>query len=45
MKILFKNSKEKLVKCATEVARLLRVSVQSCIQNQLSQKVQLHSGD
>ena len=28
-----KNSKEKLVKCATEVARLHRVSIQSCTQN------------
>ena len=29
VKILLKNSKEKLVKCATEVARLHRVSIQS----------------
>ena len=28
-----KNSKEKLVKCATEVARLHKVSIQSCTQN------------
>ena len=30
MKISLKNSKEKLVKCATEVAHLHRVSIQSC---------------
>ena len=28
MKVLCKNSKEKLVKCATEVGRLHRVSIQ-----------------
>ena len=32
MKSFKKNSKEKLVKCATEVARLHRVSKQSCTQ-------------
>ena len=40
MKIALKISKEKLVKCAAEVARLYRVSIQSCTQNQLSPKVQ-----
>ena len=35
-----KNSKEKLVKFATEVARFHMVSVQSCTQNRLSPKVQ-----
>ena len=34
-----KNSKEKLVKCATEVARLHKVSIQSCTQNRPSPKV------
>ena len=33
MKISQRNSKEKLVKCATEVARLHKVSIQSCTQN------------
>ena len=33
MKISQKNSKEKLVKCAAEVARLHKVSIQSCTQN------------
>ena len=32
VKISQKNSKEKLVKCATEVARLHKVSIQSCTQ-------------
>ena len=40
VKIALKNSKEKLVKCATEVARLYRVSIQSCTQNQPSPIVQ-----
>ena len=40
-----KISKEKLVKCATEFARLQRVSIQSCTQNQPSPKVQSRSGD
>ena len=35
-----KNSKGKLVKCATEVARFHRVSIQSCTQNRPSPKVQ-----
>ena len=33
VKISWKNSKEKLVKYATEVAHLHRVSIQSCTQN------------
>ena len=40
-----KNSKEKLVKCDTEVARLHRVSIQSCTQNRPSPKVQSLSRD
>ena len=40
-----KNSKEKLVKCATEVARLHKVSIQSCTQNRPSPKVQSLSRD
>ena len=40
VKISLKNSKEKLVKCATEVARLHRVSIQSCTQKRPSPKVQ-----
>ena len=40
-----KTSKEKLVKCATEVARLHKVSIQSCTQNRPSPKVQSRSGD
>ena len=45
MKISLKNSKDKLVKCATEVARLHRVSsgIHSCTQNRPSPKVQLRS--
>ena len=46
MKIALKNSKAKkakLVKCATEVARLHKVSIQSCTQNRPSPKVQLRS--
>ena len=45
VKISQKTSKEKLVKCATEVARLHKVSIQSCTQNQPSPKVQSRSGD
>ena len=47
MKIALKNSKEKLVKYATEVSRLHKVSIQSCklTQNRASPKVQSHSGD
>ena len=45
VKILEKNPKEKLVKCATEVARLHRVSIQSCTQNRPSPKVQSLSRD
>ena len=40
-----KNSKEKLVKCATEVALLRKVSIQSCTQNRPSPKVQSLSRD
>ena len=40
-----KKSKEKLVKCATEVARLHKVSIQSCTHNRPSPKVQSRSGD
>ena len=40
-----KNSKEKLVKRATEVARLHKVSIQSCTQKRPSPKVQSRSGD
>ena len=40
-----KNSKQKLVKCATEVARLCKVSIQSCTQNRPSLKIQSRSGD
>ena len=40
VKISLKNSKEKLVKCATEVARLHKVSIQSCTQKRPSAKVQ-----
>ena len=39
-----KNSKEKLVKCATEVGRLHRVSIQSCTQNRPSPKVHRSRG-
>ena len=45
VKISKNNSKEKLVKCATEVARLHMVSIQSCTQNQPSPKVQSRSQD
>ena len=45
VKISLKNSKEKLVKCATEVARLHRASTQSCTQKRPSPKVQWRSGD
>ena len=45
VKISLKNSKGKLVKCATEVARLHKVSIQSCTQNRPSPKVQSCSGD
>ena len=45
VKIAYKNSKEKLVKCAAEVARLYRVSTQSCTQNQPSPKFQSRSRD
>ena len=34
-----------MVKCATEVARLPKVSIESCIQNRPSPKVQSRSGD
>ena len=34
VKISWKNSKEKLVKCATKVGRLHKVSIQSCTQTQ-----------
>ena len=44
-KFYIKNSKEKLVKCATEVGRLHRVSIQSCTQNRPSPKVQSLSRD
>ena len=37
MKVVVKISKEKLVKCATEVARLHKVSIQSCTQNRPSE--------
>ena len=40
-----KNSKEMLVKCATEVAHLHRVSIQSCTQKRPSPKVKWRSGD
>ena len=40
VKISWKNSNEKLVKCATEVGRLHKVSIQSCTQNRPSPKVQ-----
>ena len=33
------------MKCATEVARLCRVSIQSCTQNRLSPKVQSRSAE
>ena len=36
MKNSKKNSEEKLVKCATEVARLHKVSIQSCTQKRPS---------
>ena len=42
---LHKNSKEKLVKCATEVHHLYRISIQSCTQNWPSPKVQSLSRD
>ena len=45
VKISWKNSKEKLVKCATEVARLHKVSIQSCTRNRPSPKVQSLSRD
>ena len=45
VKISLNNSKEKLVKCATEVARLHKVSIQSCTQKRLSPKVQSLSRD
>ena len=45
VEISLKNSKEKLVKWATEVARLHRVSIQSCTQNRPSLKIQSRSGD
>ena len=45
MKILQTNAKEKLVKCATEVARVHRVSIQSCTQDRPSPKVQSLSRD
>ena len=45
VKILWKNSKEKLVKYATEVGRLHRVSIQSCTQKRPSPKVQSLSRD
>ena len=45
VKISLKNLKEKLVKCATEVARLHKVSIQSCTQNRPSPKVQSLSRD
>ena len=40
MKSTEKNTKDKLVKCATEVVRLHKVSIQSCTQNRPSPKVQ-----
>ena len=40
VKISQKNSKKKLVKCATEVARLRKVAIQSCTQNRPSPNVQ-----
>ena len=43
-KIHKKDSKEKLVKCATKVARLHKVSIQSCTKRP-SPKVQSRSGD
>ena len=43
--ILWNNSKEKLVKWATEFARLRRVSIQSCTQNRPYPKVQSLSRD
>ena len=43
--VFHKKSKERLVKVATEVARLCRVSIQSCTQNRPSPKVQLCSRD
>ena len=45
VKILQKNSKEKLVKCAIKVARLQKVSIQSCTQKRPSPKVQSLSRD
>ena len=45
VKICLKNSKEKLVKCATEGSRLHMVSIQSCTQNRPSPKVQSLSRD
>ena len=45
VKISWTNSKEKLVKCATEFARLHKVSIQSCTQNRPSPKVQSLLGD
>ena len=45
MKISLKNSKKKLVKCATEVAHLRRVSIQNCTQKRPSPKVQWRLGD
>ena len=45
MKILLKTSKEKLVKCANEVARLHKVSIQSCTQKRPCPKVHSRPGD
>ena len=45
VKISLKNAKEQLVKCTTEVAWLLKVSIQSCTQNRRSPKVQSRLGD
>ena len=45
VKISIKTSKERLVKYATEVARLLRVSLQSCTHYRPSPKVQSRWGD
>ena len=45
LKFYKKNSKKKLVKCATEIGRFHRVSSQSCTQNRPSPKVQSLSRD
>ena len=45
MKSAQKNSKEKLVKCATEAASLHKVSIQSCTHDRPSPKGQSRSGD